>query len=106
VNYTKLTIDLKDAYKATTDATEGTDDKGTANLDKVFLVLPRAREDKVLEAIKDAGLYCRGKRQWIGSGYMISVSNGQGDKNTKAVTVFTEFMTNRGYQAIAFRKMD
>lgn len=106
MNYTQLTIDLKDAYKATTDAIEGIDDKGTANLDKVFLVLPRAREERVLEAIKDAGLYCRGKRQWIGDGYMISVSNGQGDKNAKAVTVFTEFMTNRGYQAISFRKMD
>lgn len=106
MNYIKLTNDLKDAYNVATRATEGMQDKGTSNLDKVFLVLPRAREDKVIEAIKEAGLYCRGKRQWIGAGYMITVSNGQGDQNTQAVTVFTEFMTSRGYKAIAFRKID
>lgn len=106
MNYIKLSNDLKDAYNVTTRAIEGIQDKGTSNLDKVFLVLPRAREDKVIEAIKEAGLYCRGKRQWIGTGYMISVSNGQGDQNTQAVTVFTEFMKSRGYEAIAFRKVD
>lgn len=106
MNYTKLTNDLKDAYSAATIATEGIEDKGTANLDKVFLTLPKAHEAKVIEAIKNAGLYCRGKRKWIGTGYMLSVSKGQADQNTKAVTVFVEEMTSRGYEALAFRRMD
>ncbi|WP_315793214.1 hypothetical protein [Paenibacillus sp. BIC5C1] len=54
MNYTKLTDDLKQAQKAVTEAVAGTKDGGTANLDKVFLILPRAREVKVLEAIKAA----------------------------------------------------
>uniref|UniRef100_A0AAE9Q0J9 Uncharacterized protein n=1 Tax=Paenibacillus polymyxa TaxID=1406 RepID=A0AAE9Q0J9_PAEPO len=54
-------------------------------MDKVFLRLPRARETKVLEAIKEAGLYCRGKRRWIGEGYMLSVSKGQVNQRDKAV---------------------
>lgn len=106
MDYKKLSQDLREAHKAAQEATESVADGGTANLDKVFLILPRAREAKVIEAIKAAGLYCRGKRRWIGDGYMLTVSNGQGDINTKAVTVFTAELNERGYEALAYRKMD
>ncbi|WP_145333317.1 hypothetical protein [Paenibacillus xylanexedens] len=106
MDYNKLTEDLKAAHNASKDATEFTVDGGTANVDKVFLSLPRAREAKVLAAIKAAGLYCRGKRRWIGDGYMLTVSKGQGDVNTKAVTVFVAEMERRGYQVLAYRQMD
>lgn len=106
MDYTKLTEDLKASHNASKDATEFTVDGGAANLDKVFLALPRAHEAKVLEAIKAAGLYCRGKRRWIGDGYMLTVSKGQGDVNTKAVSVFVAEMERRGYQVLAYRQMD
>ncbi|MDH2330463.1 MULTISPECIES: hypothetical protein [Paenibacillus] len=106
MDYKKLTDDLRAAHNAALVATDRIEDNGTANMDKVFLTLPRARETKVLEAIKEAGLYCRGKRRWIGEGYMLSVSKGQANQRDKAVTVFVDVMVNRGYDAIAYRQMD
>ncbi|WP_337033228.1 hypothetical protein [Paenibacillus illinoisensis] len=106
MDYEKLTDDLKAAQREVWLVTGEMEDGGTANLDKVFLTLPRAREAKVLEAIRNAGLYCRAKRRWIGDGYMMTVSNGQGDVNTKAVTVFVAEMERRGYQVLAYRQMD
>jgi hypothetical protein len=106
MDYAKLTDDLKEAQKAVTAAVAGMRDSGTANLDKVFLTMPRAHEAKVLEAIRNAGLYCRAKRRWIGDGYMLTVSKGQGDVNTKAVTVFVAEMERRGYDVLAYRQMD
>ncbi|KAA8782539.1 hypothetical protein EC604_01585 [Paenibacillus amylolyticus] len=106
MDYAKFAEDLKAANKAAQEATEGMEDGGTANLDKVFLTMPRAHEAKVLEAIRNAGLYCRAKRRWIGDGYMLTVSKGQGDVNTKAVTVFVAEMERRGYDVLAYRQMD
>ncbi|MGF9644054.1 hypothetical protein AAIH69_13690 [Paenibacillus sp. MABNS29] len=106
MDYKKLTEDLQAAHNAALVAADRIADNGTANMDKVFLKLPRARETKVLEAIKEAGLYCRGKRRWIGDGYMLSVSKGQANQRDKAVTVFVDVMVNRGYDAIAYRQMD
>ncbi|WP_339283008.1 hypothetical protein [Paenibacillus sp. FSL R5-0486] len=51
---------------------------------------------KALEAIRNAGMYFRAKRRWIGDGYMLTVSNGTGDVNAKAVTVFVAEMERRG----------
>ncbi|WP_218780902.1 hypothetical protein [Paenibacillus amylolyticus] len=106
MDYNKFTEDLKAAHKASQAATEGMQDGGTANLDKVFIRLPRARETKVLEAIKAAGLYCRGKRRWIGDGYMIMVSSGQASVRDKAVTVFAKELFMNGYDVSAYRQMD
>ncbi|MGC5773642.1 hypothetical protein [Paenibacillus pabuli] len=106
MDYKKFTEDLKAAHKAAQAATEGMQDGGTANMDKVFIRLPRARETKVLEAIKEAGLYCRGKRRWIGDGYMITVSGAQGYVREKSVTVFAAEMHERGYEIMPYRQMD
>lgn len=103
----KLTNDLMEANKAATEAIRGMKDGGTANLDRVFLRIPRIPEAKVLEAIRAAGLYCSGKRMWISLGYMITPTNvGQGDTRTKAVTVMYQHLEKCGWDAIPFRKMD
>ncbi|MEC0110441.1 hypothetical protein P4H27_26070 [Paenibacillus taichungensis] len=106
MDYTKLTEDLKASHKAVQEAVVGTKDGGTANLDKVFMTLPRAREAKVLEAIRDAGLYCRAKRRWIGEGYMITVNGAQANVRERSVTLFVAEMERRGYQVLAYRQMD
>lgn len=106
MDYSKLTDDLKAVQREVDLVTGEMEDGGTANVDKVFLTLPRAREAKVLEAIRNAGMYCRAKRRWIGDGYMLTVSKGQGDVNTKAVTVFVAEMERRGYDVLAYRQMD
>lgn len=78
--YEKLTADLLIANQAASEAIKNKSDGGTANLDAVFLTIKGARETLVLEAIKKAGLYCRGKRKWIGQGYMLTPTGiGQGD---------------------------
>lgn len=88
-------------------AADAIHDGGSANLDSVFLRVPRQPETRVLQAIRDAGLYCRGRREWIGSGYMITpTSGGQGDKRYKAVTVMCAELTARGWTVLPYRKMD
>lgn len=107
MDWNKLVTDLREANAAAMVAAAAVDDGGTANLDSVFLRFPRQREAKVLQAIKDAGLYCRGKREWIGTGYMITPTcGGQGDKRAKAVTVMYQELQSRGWNVIPFRKVD
>lgn len=103
--YEKLTLDLKEAYqeacKVKTD-----DDGGTANLDATFLKFKGWREDKVCEAIKNAGLYCRKKTQWVGSGYMIGTSGGQGNDRTRVRDKFADMLKDKGYHVLKFNMMD
>ncbi|MNW36176.1 hypothetical protein D3C74_131850 [compost metagenome] len=107
MDWNKLVTDLREANEAAKAAADAISDGGTANLDSVFLRLPRQREEKVLQAIKDAGLYCRAKRQWIGQGYMITpTSGGQADKREKAVSVMCGELMLRGWDISAFRKVD
>lgn len=107
MDWNKLVTDLREANAAAKAAADAVDDGGTANLDSVFLRLPRMREVKVLQAIKDAGLYCRAKREWIGPGYMITpTSGGQGNKRARAVTEMCAQMRLRGWDVLAYRKVD
>lgn len=102
-NATKLTADLVFANKLACDAVENLPDSGTANMDNVFLRVPRVREIAVLGAIKNAGLYCRRKTEWIGPGYMIVPKiGGQGDKRSKGVEVMTQHLREAGWDTIAF----
>jgi hypothetical protein len=57
---------LEKARIAGIEAAKG-DDGGSANMDSVFLRVPRAREEKVLETIQKAGLYClhKSKMAWF-----------------------------------------
>lgn len=103
--YEKLTQDLKEAYSEALKA-KTNNDGGTANLDCTFLKLKGWRERKVLESIKKAGLYCRRKTEWIGTGYMINTGGGQGDNNTRVRNKFAEILESKGYKVIHFDKMD
>lgn len=103
--YEKLTEDLKEAY---TEAlrTKTNDDGGTANLDKTFLTLKNWKENRVLDAIKKAGLYCRRKTQWLGAGYMIDTGGGQGNNNTRVRDKFLNILESKGYDVVPFDKID
>lgn len=106
MDYKKLTEDLKQAKELARIASQG-EDGGTANLDSFVLRLPRVRESKVLEAIKEAGCYCRGKTDWFGACYFISCGyGGQGNAQTRAVTAMEKLMTKQGYKADIFYKVD
>lgn len=109
MDYNKLIEDLRIANKDASEAMKGMNDGGTANLDSVFLQLPRAREIKVLEAIKEAGLHCRAKVKWnwIGYGYMITPTGvGQGNTRTKAVDVMRNELKDLGWDVTIFSQMD
>lgn len=67
----------------------------------------QARETKVLEAIKEAGLYCRAKTGWISQGFMINPnSGGQGNVRAKATEIMTQELRKRGWDVLTFYKMD
>ncbi|WP_036698747.1 hypothetical protein [Paenibacillus taiwanensis] len=107
MDWQKLINDLIESNKAAKDAAAAVSDGGSANLDSVFLRIPRQQEIKVLKAIQEAGLYCRCKRQWIGQGYMITPTcGGMADKRYKAVIVMVDELKARGWDAIAYRQVD
>lgn len=107
MDWNKLVTDLREANAAAKAAADAIDDGGSANLDSVFLRIPRQREEKVLQAISDAGLYCRRKREWIGAGYMITPTcGGQANKRAKAVEVMKKELNDRGWDALGFYQMD
>lgn len=107
IDYEKLLNDLIKAKEAAKVAAESGDDGGTANLDSLVLRLPGARETKVLETIRTAGLYCRKKREWIGPGYFISHGyGGQGDRNARAVKAMDKSLTADGWKTDIFYQMD
>lgn len=103
--YKKLENDLREAYEIAKEAATG-DDGGAANLDATFLKLKGWREDKVLEAIRKAGLYCRGKTKWIGTGYMINTGGGQGNDRVRVRNKFLSILREKGYEVLAFDQMD
>jgi len=107
MNWDKFIKDLRESNDLAKAAAEAIPDGGSANLDSVFLSVPRQSERKVLEAIRKAGLYCRSKRRWIGEGYMINPnSGGQADKRCKAVTVMYKELAGRGWDVLTYRKVD
>lgn len=104
--YDKLAEDLREAKEAGIEAAKG-EDGGSANLDCIFLVLPRWKEEKVLEAIKESGLYCLGKTSWIGTGYMIDpVGCGIGNSRYRAVQTMAKVLEGKGYDMLIYYQMD
>lgn len=103
--YKQLEKDLKFAYGEALKAKTG-EDGGSANMDATFLTLKNWRENKVLEAIKNAGLYCSGKTEWLGKGYMINTGGGQGNDRVRVRNKFKEILDDKGYDVVGFDKMD
>lgn len=107
MNHKQFVEDLIEAQKKAAAAAEKMDDGGSANLDAAFIRLPRVRETKALEDFKLAGLYCRGKRKWIGTGYMIHPNvPGQGNQRATGVRVFVKELSRKGYDIMTYSKMD
>ena len=105
-DFKKLTNDLIEAKEAARLAMTG-DDGGTANLDCMTLALPRLNKEKVVGAVKEAGLYTRGKRDWIGKRYFLNVPYGcQGNDRCRQVKAMCEVMKNKGYNVLMFCKMN
>ena len=105
--YQKLTNDLKIANKLASESIKDMNDGGSANLDSVFLTISRRKESKVIDAIEKAGLYCSGKVNWIGNGYMITPNGvGQGNTRTKAVQVMCKKLEELGWDVLIFHKSD
>lgn len=103
----KLTENLIAANKAASEAIKGMADGGSANLDRVFLTIPRVPEAKVLRAIHAARLNCSGKHKWIGMGYFITPSGvGQGDTRYTAVKIMTKHLQDAGWDAMTFYMTD
>ncbi|MSU01808.1 hypothetical protein [Tissierella pigra] len=106
IDYEKLTEDLIQARLAAEEAAKG-EDGGTANLDTMTIKLPRANEKKVIEAVKVAGLYTRGRREWIGPRYFISPpACGQGNSRNRAVEAMAKVMGEAGYEVLVYYQMD
>lgn len=105
MNYKKLTDDLISAGKAAIEAAKG-EDGGTANLDTVTVELPRAREEKVIQAATDAGLYAS-KTNWVGIRYFIYPPYcGQGNARVRSTTAMKRVLDEAGYNTLMYCKMD
>ncbi len=106
VDYKKLTEDLIKARIAAEEAAKGKDG-GTANLDTMTIKIPGAREKKVIEAVKAAGLYTRGKSEWLGVRYFINPPTcGQGNSRYRAVQAMSKVMEEAGYNTLIYYQMD
>lgn len=105
-DYKKLTEDLIKARLAAEEAANG-EDGGTANLDTMTIKLPRANEKKVIEAVRAAGLYTRGRREWIGPRFFISPPPcGQGDSRVRATRAMANVMREAGWDVLMYEQMD
>lgn len=106
-DFSKLEVDLIEGNRLAMEQVELSADGGTANLDCCFLILDGAREIKVLETIKKAGLYCRTRSRWIGNGYFITpTSGGQANKRSLAVETMSKYLKSCGWECLTFYKMD
>ena len=104
--YEQLTQDLIEAKNLAVEGDKIVDDGGSANLDSTFLRLPRWNESKVLEAIRNADMFCGKKMKWIGQGYLLSVNTGMGYKRTVARNIFLKCLREKGYDVLSFDRMD
>jgi hypothetical protein len=105
IDYKKLTDDLRRAKEAGEIAAYG-EDGGTANLDRVTIKLPGAIEKKVIDAVKAAGLYTRGRREWIGTRYFISGPGGQGNSRVRVNEAMRKVLEEAGYDVLIYQQMD
>ena len=83
------------------------DDGGSANLDYLTISLPRLKEEKVIDAVKKAGLWTRGKQNWIGQRYFISAPHGsQGNDNTSQIEAMRDCLKEKGYDVLIYYQME
>jgi hypothetical protein len=104
--YQALMNHLQLASRLAREAAGKVDDGGSANLDAIFVKLPRYNEDKTIEAIHQAGLSGY-KTTWIGgNGFMINPpAVGQGNKRAKAQEIMLDYL-GRYYKVFGYYQMD
>lgn len=105
-DYEKFTNDLIEAKEKALESVIS-DDGGSANLDRLAISLPQLKEEKVVEAIKKAGLWTSGKCNWIGKRYFISAPHGsQGNDNTRQIEAMRDYLKEKGYDVLIYYQMD
>lgn len=105
-DYQKFTNDLIEAKEKALKSVIG-DNGGSANLDRLAIFLPRLKEEKVIEAIKKAGLWTSGRHNWIGKRYFISAPHGsQGNDNTRQIETMRDYLKEKGYDVLIYYQMD
>lgn len=105
-DYQKFTNDLIEVKEKALKSVIG-DNGGSANLDRLAISLPRLKEELVIEAIKKAGLWTSGKRNWIGKRYFINAPHGsQGNDNTRQIEAMRDYLKEKGYDVLIYYQMD
>ena len=105
INYQKLTEDLINARIAAEEAERG-DDGGSANLDTLTIKIPRAREDKVIEAAQKAGLHVS-KQEWLGPRFFVYPPKcGQGNSRVRATKAMKKVLVEAGYRCLMYERID
>lgn len=107
VNYQKLTEDLIKARIAAEEVGKG-EDGGSANLDTLTIKLSRAREEKVKEAARNAGLSAS-KVDWLGPRFFVFPPRsccGQGNSRVRATEAMHRALKEAGYEVLMYCRMD
>lgn len=104
--YKKLSKDLKTALIEAKRADTG-EDGGTCNFDAPAIIAPRWREDKVIQAAKEAGTTAF-KWDWFGqTKYVFGVpTNAQGNRRTRVAGAMNYALMNLGYETLLYCAMD
>lgn len=100
--YARLAYLVNEAKTKAHEAADGSDDGGTANLDKVVLSgLKGVRES----SLKKAGIDCY--KHWSYAGdFVLSGSFGQGDKNTLGIAAMRDYLKEHGVNCYVHHRMD
>lgn len=97
-DWNKLVADLKVAKGLAEEASKG-EDGGTANLDYVYIKLPRARESKVQKVFEEAGLRTyKGERFGIAHYSIGGIRGGQGNANVRATEAVRAYLQQQGWE--------
>jgi hypothetical protein len=106
IDYRKLTGDLIKARKAAEIEALG-EDSGPINLDTMTISLPHAHSSGVIKAVKEAGLYTSGIRQWAGKRYFINPPKcGQGSSRERATRAMFKVMNAAGWNVLMYCQRD
>ena len=106
VDWDKLVEDLKIGKELAELAAQG-EDGGSANLDTVYIRLPRQRESKVMKAFEKAGLRAM-KRNYLGSVIYIidGIRCGIGNSNYRATQAMYKYLKEQGWDVSVLYTVD
>lgn len=105
MDYKKLKDVFILARDAAIEAAKGKDG-GSANLDTVTIELPRAHEEKVIQAAESAGLNAA-KINWFGPRFFIYPPKcGIGDSRVMATEAMRDVFKSAGYMTMMYHQLD